>query len=164
MAGHFQVVAECAHVTLTGPTGRATNLLLKGAMVPADAPELPRLLDLGFVAQVGADETGGVDASGVPAGAYGIEVPANITSTPVAKSPEQLAAEQEAAAKAQADADLTEKRAAARAKLPADGSAPDGRASQEVWVEFLVSKGSDYDSIKDVEKAELRALADQQKS
>lgn len=158
MSDTYQVVAECAHVTVNGPSGRFVNLLLKGALVPADAPELKRLLELGYVAKVGGEETGGVDASGIPAGAYDAEVPAAITSTPVAKTEEQKAA----ADKAKADAEVAEKRAAAKAKLPEGGAMPDGRAGQPVWVEYLVAKGSNYDDVKDVDKAELIELAKQQ--
>lgn len=161
MGAQYQVVAECAHVTLTGPTGKALNLLLKGALVPADAPELPRLLELGYVAKVGADETGGVDASGIPAGAYDAEVPAAVTSTPVEQAEEQRKANAQAAEKAEADAEVDEKRAAARAKLPEDGSEPDGRAGEAVWVEYLAANGYDYDAVKDADKAELRQLAKQ---
>lgn len=162
MAGRYQVVAECAHATVDSPYGRVVQLLMKGALVPADAPELERLLDIGFVAKVGDDETGGVDAAGVPAGAYTTDVPASITSTPVEKTEEQRRAQQEAADKAKADAEVDEKRAAAKAKLPDGGAMPDGRAGQPVWVEYLVARGSNYDDVKDVDKAELQELAKRQ--
>lgn len=162
MSDRYQVVAECAHVTVNGPTGRAINLLLKGALVPGDAPEVPRLLDLGYIAKVGQAEAGGVDAAGVPAGAYTVEVPANITTTPVEKTAEQQRAEQEAAEKVKADTELADKRAAAKAKLPEGGAAPDGRAAQAVWVEYLVSKGSRYEDVQAVDKDELVKLAKQQ--
>jgi len=158
----YQVVAECAHVTMDGPTGRAVNLLMKGAHVPADAPELKRLLADKFVAEVGKDDTGGVDAYGIPAGAYGADVPANLTTTPLEKSEEQRKAEAEAEANYRAAADLAEKRQAAKAKLPEDGSEPDGRAGQDVWVEYLVARGSMYEDVKDASKADLRKLAEQQ--
>lgn len=163
MAGQYQVVAECAHVTLDGPSGRFSTLLLKGALVPGDAPEVERLVRDGYLAKVGSDETGGVDASGIPAGAYDTDVPAAITSTPVEKSEEQRKADRDTADKAKAGADLEKKRADARAKLPADGSAPDGRASQAVWAEYLAGRGQSYDDVKDVDKAELQKLAEQQK-
>jgi hypothetical protein len=159
MTTTYQVVAECAHVTLSTPTGRMNVLLLKGALVPADAPELERLLDLGYVAKVGGEETGGVDASGIPAGAYTSDVPAAVTSTPVEKSAEQRKADAEAAEKFKADADVADKRAAAKAKLPADGSAPDGRASKDVWVEYLAGNGYSYDELIKQDKADLVELA-----
>jgi hypothetical protein len=165
----YQVVSECAHVTLDTPYGRSVVLLMKGAMVPADAPELERLVEDGFVAKVGSDETGGVDASGRPAGAYDADVPEGLTTTPVEKSAEQRKADAEAAdnakaadAKAKADAELAERRAAAKAKLPTDGSAPDGRAAQAVWVEYLAGRGGNYDDLAKAEKDELIKLAKQQ--
>jgi hypothetical protein len=161
MAARYQVVAECAHVTMSTPSGRMVVLQLKGAMVPADAPELERLLDLGYVAKVGDDETGGVDASGIPAGAYAAEVPAAITSTPVAKSEEQRQADAEAADKANADAEVADRRAAAKAKLPEDGSAPDGRASKDVRVEWLAGQGHDYDELMKQDDAALKDLVKQ---
>jgi hypothetical protein len=46
----FQVVAECAHATVNDAVyGRTVQLLYKGALVSPDAPELKRLLELGFV-------------------------------------------------------------------------------------------------------------------
>jgi hypothetical protein len=162
MGVRYQVVAECAHATVDGPTGRAINLLYKGALVPPDAPELPRLLDLGFVAKVGDEATGGVDAAGIPSGAYDTEVPTGVTTTPVEKTEEQKRAEAEAAEKAKVAGEVADKRAAAKAKLPEDGSAPDGRASKDVLVEYLAGKGYDYDELQKQDPAELKALAKQQ--
>jgi hypothetical protein len=68
----------------------------------------------------------------------------------------------EATAAAKADAELAEKRAAAKAKLPEDGSAPDGRAGQPVWVEYLVTRGSRYEDVAKADKDELVKLAKQQ--
>ena len=158
----YQVVGECAHATVNNALhGRIQELLLKGALVPEDAPELKHLLSVGLVAKVDDAETGGLNADGVPAGALTSEtpVPAGVTSTPVVTEEQQRNAE-----KAKADADLEEKRSAARSKLPADGGEPDGRAAQSVWVEYLVSKGSRYEDVHSVEKSELQKLAKQQQS
>lgn len=46
-------------------------------------------------------------------------------------------------------------RVAARSKLPADGSAPDGRASQAVWVEYGVAQGRDYTALAALGKDDL---------
>jgi hypothetical protein len=159
MAAQYQVVAECAHVTMATASGRMLVLLLKGAIVPADAPELARLLDLGYVAKVGGDETGGVDAAGIPAGAYDADVPVAVTTTPVEKSEEQRKADAESAEKAKADAEVADRRAAAKAKLPADGSAPHGNAAKEVWVEYLAANGYDYAELIKQDKADLVGLA-----
>lgn len=161
MAARYQVVAECAHVTMSTPSGRMLVLQLKGALVPADAPELPRLLDLGYVAKVGDDETGGVDASGIPAGAYDAEVPPAITTTPVTKSEEQRQAEADAGEKAAAEAEVAERRAAAKAKLPEDSSAPDGRAAKDVRVEWLAGQGYGYDELIKQDDAALKDLVKQ---
>lgn len=141
----YQVVAECAYVKIADAAGVSWRLLEKGALIFGDdTPNLDHLIQNGYVVKVGDDATGGVDANGAPSG---------VTPTPD---------EQDAADRAKADADLEEKRAAAKAKLPADGSAPDGRLGQPVWVEYLVSKGSNYDDVKDVDKDQLVALAKQQ--
>lgn len=158
MADMYQVVAECAYVTVSGPTGRAITLREKGALVPGDTPNLQHLLDNHFVVKVGAEATGGVDADGIPSGAYTTDVPAGITSTPVEKTAEQRQAD----AQAKAERETVEKRAAAKAKLPADGSVPDGRASKDVLVEFLAGKGYSYDELAKQDRDELAKLAKQQ--
>jgi hypothetical protein len=55
------------------------------------------------------------------------------------------------------DAKREQARADAKAKLPADGSAPDGRAGKDVWVEYAVSKGMDRDEAEKADKADLVA-------
>jgi hypothetical protein len=158
----YQVVAECAHVSIDGPLGRTVQLLYKGAIVPAQAPQLQRLAELGFVAEVGKEETGGVNADGVPAGAFTTEVPEGVTSTPVEKTEEQKRADAESGAKAKTDREVADRRAAAKAKLPTDGSAPHANAGQSVWVEYLVARGSNYDDIATADKDDLVRLAKQQ--
>lgn len=164
MTAAYQVVAECCHVTVESPFGKSVQLLLKGALVPADAPQLQRLVEDGFVAKVGKDETGGVDAAGIPAAAYDADVPAGLTSTPVVKSDEQVRADREAADKAKADDEVSRKRAEAQAKLPPVGELPDGRASQAVWVEYHVRDGGNYDDLAKQDKTELVSLAQQRSS
>jgi hypothetical protein len=151
----YQVVAECAHATIDTPYGATVTLLLKGATVPEDAPQLAHLLEIGAVAKAGDDETGGVDASGIPLAAYDAEVPAGMTTTPVPQTDEKKAE----ADKAKADADVEAKRADAKAKLPEDGSLPDGRAGKDVWVEWLAANGYDPAELAKQDKAELVDLA-----
>lgn len=163
----YQVVGECAHATVNNPLhGRIRQLLLKGAIVPADAPELKHLLSIGLVAKVDDDETGGLNADGVPAGALTTQVPSGVTTTPVeVESPDPEATEPPSeadVAQAKADADLAQARAAARAKLPEDGSAPHANAGQPVWVEYLAARGYDYDELAKQDKPDLVALAKQQ--
>ncbi|WP_250029790.1 hypothetical protein [Paractinoplanes maris] len=162
MSDRYQVIAECAYVKTSDMAGVSWRLYEKGAVFSGDTPNLQHLLDNGYAAKVGGEATGGVDAAGIPSGAYEVEVPEGVTSTPVAKTEEQLQAEREAEANFRAAADLAEKRAAAKAKLPANNEEPDGRASQAVWVEYLVARGSNYDDVKDADKAELQKLAKQQ--
>jgi hypothetical protein len=158
MPAVYQVVAECAHVTVSSPSGRVQTLLLKGALVPADAPELGRLLSIGYVANTSPDETGGVDANGVPAAAYTADVPAPVTSTPVEVEGGTVA---DGSGGSVVDPEVAERRAAARSKLPSDGSAPDGRAAKDVLVEWLTDKGYSYDELAKHEKSELVDLVKQ---
>lgn len=145
MTATYQVVGECAHATIDTPHGRAKVLLYKGALVPAEAPELKHLLSTGLVEQVGDDETGGVNADG-------------ITVVEAERKAESENPEADAAAKLAAD------REAARAKLPADGSMPDGRASQAVWVEYHVAQGGDYEELSRQDKPTLVELAKSRQS
>jgi hypothetical protein len=55
------------------------------------------------------------------------------------------------------EAKLATEREAARAKLPADNAAPDGRASKAVWVEYGVAQGRDYEALNALSKDELQA-------
>lgn len=154
----YQIVAECAHVTVDTPQGPTVMLLYKGAVISDSAPQLRHLLDNGFVVKVGGDETGGLDSAGIPAGAYDAEVPSGLTTTPVEKTEEQKRVEAEADAKAKADAEVAERRAAAQAKLPADGSAPHANAGEPVWVEYAVKQGVDRNEAQAAGKEELRKL------
>ena len=58
-----------------------------------------------------------------------------------------------------ADPELETRRAEARAKLPADGSAPHHNAGQAVWVEYLAAQGGRYEDLSSQDKADLQALA-----
>ncbi len=58
------------------------------------------------------------------------------------------------------DAEVEQKRAAARARLAEMGGTPDGRASFDVWVEYAVSRGMSREEVEKSSKDELRrALA-----
>jgi hypothetical protein len=70
-----QVTSECAYVTVDTHVGRARQLLMKGAVFPADAPEARHLLDSGMAVLVGGDVTGGVDADGNPQAAVEGDAP-----------------------------------------------------------------------------------------
>ncbi|MFB6392626.1 hypothetical protein [Polymorphospora lycopeni] len=158
----YQVVGECAYVTVAGATGAMRTLVMKGAIVPESAPELRHLLASGLVARADG-ETGGVNADGVPAALV------DDGKKPGKATAEQSKQSQSGAAKAEeqakADAEQAERRKAAQEKL-ADlgGKAPDGRASHDVLVEYLVSQGGSYDDLVKSDKAALVELVKSRQS
>jgi hypothetical protein len=157
----YQIIAECAYAKVADAGGVSWRLFEKGALIPANTPNLDHLLKNGYVAKVGDEETGGLDASGVPAGAAGIDVPPGITTTPAGGS--VVGANPNAPTEAdKAAVELAERRAAAKAKLPEDGSAPDGRAGKDVHVEYLAARGYDYDELSKQDKAEIVEMSKQQ--
>ncbi|BAL87308.1 hypothetical protein AMIS_20880 [Actinoplanes missouriensis 431] len=186
MGARYQVIAECAHVPVTDHSGvTATHLLYKGAFLPdgVDPKRLEFLLEGGFVAEPGEepiapnasvpqDPARGLDSvtteslQGKPAqepGTPASDVSAEVASAVRAESGIDKAAESPREASNASEVDA--KRAAAKAKLAElGGKAPDGRASQAVWVEYLVSRGSRYEDVQSVDKADLIKLAEQQKS
>lgn len=136
----YQVVAEAAHVTTAG----GLKLLYKGAIVPddCDPKRVKHLLDTGLIKEIGK----AADAELAPNAAV---VPDEFATT----GGEQPAVES-------GQAELDRRREAARAKLPSDGSAPDGRASHEVWVEYAVARGLSREEAEKASKDDLRkALA-----
>ncbi|MFI1194074.1 hypothetical protein ACH4T9_12565 [Micromonospora sp. NPDC020750] len=60
-----------------------------------------------------------------------------------------------------ADPEAETRRAAARTKLPADGSMPKSTHGHDVWVEYHVAQGGDYDDLVKQDKADLVKLAQQ---
>lgn len=139
----------------------------RGQPVPPDATikAIEHNLSVNLIAAVGGDEPVGVDAAGAAvagddrAGDAGSEpgepfLTANTVTEEQAKDVSLL--------DTRSDSGVDVKRQAAQAKLPTDGAAPDGRASQAVWAEYLVSKGSSYADVKDADKAELINLSEQQ--
>ncbi len=163
MTDRYQVTGECAHVVVTDHTGvSAVNLLYKGAFLPdgVDEKRLKHLLDTGLVGKVDGEplapnaaisaQAAGLDnaASPAPEGGAGDSV-----------HPPVLTAEQEEAQrKVLAEgAETQRRRDAAKAKLPADGSAPHHNAAQEVWVEYAVAKGLDRGEAEKASKEDLKA-------
>lgn len=146
MADVYQVTAEAVLATVDTVNGRMKTLLMRGALLPGSTPELKHLLDVGMVEKVGDDAGTGLNAEG---GLGAAETPAVGPTSVVSSTP--LTPEQQ---------ELEAKRAEARAKLPADGSAPDGRAAEAVWVEYAVLQGLDRAEAEKAGKEELRkALA-----
>ncbi len=168
MADQYQVVGECAHVNVTGIGGvQAVQLLYKGAFLPegVDPARLKHLVDSGLVGKVDGEpiapnaaieqnpNTGeslvGTSSHGQGDGSEGDGLNAGL-------SEEQRQAQRKAADEAAA---LEQKRAAAKAKLPADGSVPDGRAADAVFVEYLVARGYSRDEVEKASSADLKKLA-----
>lgn len=148
----YQVVGECAHVTVPTTTGPMVTLLLRGALLPDEvtADRVKHLLSVNLIAPVDGGEPiipvsgsdlnapDGKDAdSGAPDGAPSEGEAAQAPTQQPETDDENAAAEQ--------------RRAAARSKLPEDGSPPKGNASKAEWVEYAVLKG--YDRVE-VEKAD----------
>ncbi len=151
----YQVTAEAVLATVDTQFGRMKTLLYKGAMLPASTPELRHLLDSNMVAEVGDDAGVGLNAEG---GLGPAESPADgpdSVVSPRARTAEELEADRVAAAEA---GEVERKRADAKAKLPADGSAPDGRSSDAVLVEYLVGRGYDRTEVEKASSPELRKL------
>ena len=155
----YQLVSECAYVTVNTAMGRAKTLLLKGALVDGDAPEVGHLLATGHIVKVGGDETGGLNADGVtlaeatgkvePPGSSGGQQPAVQETASDGtglddKSPEDKAA-----------AEVAERRRVAQEKLDGMDGAPDGRASKDVLVEYLVRQGGSYGDLVKADKPDL---------
>jgi hypothetical protein len=159
----YQVVAEMAsHVEVLVVGGvKEIHTFYKGAVLPDGVPtaRVEHLLSVGVIAPVG-------EVPLAPNAAVKQDPATGANSVSTERLQGQSDAEIEAGRKAQAeveekskaDAEVDEKRAAAKAKLPTDGSAPDGRASEPVMVEWLATKGYDYDELVKQDKAELKAL------
>jgi hypothetical protein len=130
----YRVVAECAHVSTEG----GLKLIYKGAPVPPDQDpkRLKHLLDTGLIAAVGEAEL--APNAAVVSDEYATTGGAKIDVE-------------------SGQAEIDRRREAAKAKLPADGSAPDGRAGHEVWVEFAVARGLDRDEATKASKDDLKS-------
>ena len=190
MAGkRYQVIAECAHV-VTSTTGvRSQVLLYKGAFLPEDVEpqRLKFLLDGGFVAEEGEgavapnaavvqDPRRGADSvtedvlrGEKPAegdgpssdvSERGADVVSDEGRIDKAADPDGVQAAQDKAA-----AEVAARRAAAQEKLAAlDGAAPDGRASKDVLVEYLVAQGGSYEDLAKADPADLKKMVKDRQS
>lgn len=139
----YQLTAECAYVTQDTASGRARVLLLKGAPIPDNVPELTHLKSMGMVERVG----------GEPA-------PAEESKT------RREGGQPDGSGEGQSDADgeLAKRLAAARAELPEDGSAPKGNAKTDVIAAWLANEGYDFAELVKQERSELTALLKQASS
>ncbi|WP_433460701.1 hypothetical protein [Micromonospora sp. CA-248212] len=181
MAKRYQVVAECAHVTTSTTGVRSQVLLYKGAFLPDDVePErLKFLLDGGFVAEEGdtsvapnaaveQDPRSGADSvtSDVLRGEKPAEDerPQSDVSEQVADVVTEEGAIDKAANPPGEDPEVATRRAAAREKLPTDGSMPKTQNGHDVWVEYHVAQGGNYDDLVKQDKDELIKLAKSRQS
>lgn len=152
-----------------GAGGTAGGYLYRGSVIEearVDADDAARLIEEGFLEKVVRDGEGFKLAADTDTDSKGDSVAVGDTSivpeSELAKDPGPVNGEQQAAAaEATADTDheTETRRAAARAKLPADGSLPDGRAGKDVWVEWLAGRGYDYTELSKQDVADLKALA-----
>ncbi len=142
MTARYQVVGECAHAVVTDVSGvSAMQLLYKGAFLPdnVDPDRLKHLLETGLAVEV-EDEDDAIAPNAAVAQDGNVGIPSLNQAGIVDEDPEVAA-----------------KRAEAKAKLPADGSAPDGRASKDTWVEYAVAQGMDREEAEKADKSDLVA-------
>lgn len=150
MGDRYQVVGECAHAVVTDHTGvSATTLLYKGAFLPdgIDEKRLKHLLDTGLVAKV--------DGEPIAPNAA-VDQDPQVGIPPLAQPAKSEDDEDGKGGESGATPEPTAEQKAAKAKLPADGSAPDGRAAHEVWVEYAVARGLDRTEAQKASREELR--------
>ncbi len=159
MADVYQVVTECAYVTQQTTAGKATILMMKGSLVPADSPSLKHLLDNGFVVKVGGDETGGLNADGVTLAEANADDKSKQDTANETEAQDDGGKDDESPVE---DAAVTDRRNTAREKLSKlGGKVPDGRQGDDVLVEYLVGRGYRYEDISKADKAELLDLVKQ---
>jgi hypothetical protein len=162
----YQVVSAAVIVPVDRGDGPVIHTLYRGMVFDGDPTNVrvAHNAESGYIVEIGADAVAGVDAAGTPLvddkptvgdGNPGDPVP---TFDPgVVNEQAHRAVAQAGDEQAKADA-VEAKRAAAAAKLPADGSAPDGRAATEVWVEYAVRQGYDRETVEKSSKDDIRAL------
>lgn len=175
----YKVVGHCAHATVNTSHGRVRQLHFKGVLLPEDVPdsEIRHLVSVGLVAPVEVAEPASAPAASVvPVGEDGdtgdgwqdvddgdpADDPGERDSDSAGSDGELEDAGQDAGDEAsKPDPEVEAKRQAARAKLPTDGSRPHANAGQPVWVEYLVTKGYDYDTLVKADKKDLVETAGQ---
>ncbi len=150
----YQVVGECAHVVVTDVSGvSAVNLLYKGAYLPdgVDEKRLQHLIDSKLVAEEG-------EVPVAPNASVPRDASVGIPPVESGDTGEPTGGEDGGDSPA-GGAELTADQQAAKAQLPADGSVPDGRKSDAVFVEYLVGRGYDRGEVSKAAGKDLRRLA-----
>ncbi|WP_328344805.1 hypothetical protein [Micromonospora sp. NBC_00421] len=166
MADTYVVTGHCAQFDTVTDAGHQRVMFYRGQTVPADAKpgQIEHNLSVGLIEKVGGSQDVGVDSAGAVVadtervGADGDPGEqfdaANATTGEQAESrlPERTSTEDAGEA-------LATKRAAARGKLPTDGSPPKSSHGQDVWVEYHVAQGGSYDDLAGQDKQALIDLA-----
>lgn len=159
MEKQYQVTGAAALITQSTAIGPAKMLLYAGHVLGLGytQAEIDHNIAAGLLTEIGGDD----DLIA------GIEHGANPHVSRVRTSEEPVLAEGDAKVGEQvvddsgnppAAPETDAERDAAKAKLPADGSAPPKNAAQPVWVEYAVATGRDYDACKGETRDVLIAL------
>lgn len=122
-----------------------------------DPDDRKRLINEGFFEVVVRSGEGFVLAEDTDDGNKGD--PVTVADASIADPDEPDPGKVNTPAETAADPELETRRAEARTKLPADGSAPHHNAGQAVWVEYLVAQGGRYEDLASQDKADLQAIA-----
>lgn len=148
-----------------GANGAAGGHLYRGGLLDpetVDADDRKRLINEGFLDVVvrkgesfvlAEDTDTGDKGDPVTVGDAGL-VPESETDNGTVNTPTEPVA----------DPERETRRAAARAKLPVDGSAPKASNGQDVWVEYHVAQGGNYDDLAKQDRDELIKLAKSRQS
>lgn len=149
----YQVQSAAVQLPVQTKDGEQIHTMYAGNVFQADPDDyrIKANADSGYILELGAKATPGVDGAGVPVvddkRADGTDVGAPVQlDDPGAVNEVQQA------------------RSAAASKLPEDGSAPDGRASREVRLEWLARQGYDYDELAKQDDTELKKLVKERQS
>lgn len=144
----YQVLTACVIVPTVNTDGAEYLTTLYAPAVFESDPDHARIqhnVEYGYIQELGAKSTSGVDASGAVM-TDNKRVDGEYAGAPVVQNDPGVVNEE------------AQTRAKAAAKLPEDGSAPDGRASEAVMVEWLARRGYSYDELKNQDKASLKNL------
>jgi hypothetical protein len=161
MGKQYQVVGAAALVTQQTVNGPMKSLLYAGHVLGPGytEAEIAHNVAGGLIREIGGDD------DLIAAIEFGANHPRSQVLTaehPVADTGETVETGETVVDDSQPIANETDAdRAAAKAKLPTDGSAPKANAAQAVWVEYAVAKGYGFDASKGATRDELIKLTSQ---
>jgi hypothetical protein len=147
----YQVLSACVVVPIINTDGAEylTTVYPPGTFeADPDHPRIAHNVEAGYIAELGGKAAAGVDASGAVM-LDNKRVDGEDAGSPVVLNDPGVVNEQQQA------------RSSAASKLPEDGSAPDGRASREVRIEWLARQGHDYGELSKQDDAALKELVKQ---